>query len=221
MPKYFTDRNGIKHELVGKSTKKITEVQALDREYGSKAAEMASEYDTDIFYCLKQIDGIGNFINAQYFAIPIEPEEVMHIIEEYGESYFIGITYNKNNGHRPPLVTKIRRNTQTESTVSVGIAFEKHCAGILLQNGFEDIKFTPKSGDHGADLIAYKDDVKYVIQCKWSKSNIGFKAVQEVHTARDLYHAEEAVVMTNSTFTQQAKDDAKRLNVRLFENVRD
>ena len=98
-----------------------------------------------------------------------------------------------------------------------GVEFEKLCAELLFKVGFHDITETPASGDRGADLIAYKDDVKYVIQCKGWKATIGNKAIQEVYSAKGLYEADVAVVMTNSVFTEQAITDAKQLRVRLWD----
>lgn len=98
-----------------------------------------------------------------------------------------------------------------------GVEFERLCAELLLKAGFSDVAETPVAGDRGADLIAYKDDVKYVIQCKGWKATIGNKAIQEVYSAKGLYNADVAVVMTNSVFTEQAISDANQLRVRLWD----
>nr|WP_305182084.1 restriction endonuclease [uncultured Schaedlerella sp.] len=98
-----------------------------------------------------------------------------------------------------------------------GIEFEKFCAYILSKNGFENIKITPPSGDHGIDVIAERKEVSYAIQCKCYSGNVGNSSVQQAHTGRTLYKKDIAVVMTNSHFTSQAMEEAAALNVKLWD----
>ena len=98
-----------------------------------------------------------------------------------------------------------------------GIEFEKFCAYILSKNGFENIKITPPSGDHGIDVIAERKEVSYAIQCKCYSGNVGNSSVQQAHTGRTLYKKDIAVVMTNSHFTSQAIEEAEVLNVKLWD----
>lgn len=48
-----------------------------------------------------------------------------------------------------------------------GYEFEHFCKSYLENDGFENVTVTRASGDGGVDVIAYKYDVKYVIQCKF------------------------------------------------------
>lgn len=98
-----------------------------------------------------------------------------------------------------------------------GIEFEKFCAYILSKNGFENIKITPPSGDHGIDVIAERKEVSYAIQCKCYSGNVGNSSVQQAHTGRTLYKKDIAAVMTNSHFTPQAIEEANALNVKLWD----
>ena len=98
-----------------------------------------------------------------------------------------------------------------------GIEFEKYVAHILSLNGFENIKFTPTSGDHGIDILAVKNDISYAIQCKCYSSNIGNSAIQQAHTGKSIYHKDVAVVLTNQYFTPQAISEANTLNVKLWD----
>ena len=97
-----------------------------------------------------------------------------------------------------------------------GSEFENYCSDILSDNGFVNIQLTKGSGDHGIDITAYKDGEKYAIQCKRYSGSVGNKAVQEVYAGKDIYDADIAVVMTNSDFTKQAIQDAKKLHVQLW-----
>ena len=98
-----------------------------------------------------------------------------------------------------------------------GIEFEKYAAHVLSLNGFENIKFTPASGDHGIDILAVKNDISYAIQCKCYSSNIGNSAIQQAHTGKSIYHKDVAVVLTNQYFTPQAISEANTLNVKLWD----
>lgn len=97
-----------------------------------------------------------------------------------------------------------------------GNEFEQFCADLLRNNGFKYVYVTPSSGDHGIDVIAHKDGMKYAVQCKCYSGNVGNHAVQEAFSGRTLYNANIAVVMTNSYFTKQAISDAQKLNVQLW-----
>lgn len=105
------------------------------------------------------------------------------------------------------------------STKAKGIAFEFHCASELALMGFTNIDTTPVSGDHGADIICYRNGYKYVVQCKCYTGNVSNKAVQEIYTARGYYEADVAMIMTNSRLTKQAKEEAEQLEIKVRENM--
>lgn len=98
-----------------------------------------------------------------------------------------------------------------------GLSFEAFCADILAKNGFCDIEVTRGSGDQGIDIIAYKDDIKYGIQCKCYSSDIGNKAVQEVFAGKTYYGCHVGVVLTNRYFTKSARELAQRNGVILWD----
>lgn len=97
-----------------------------------------------------------------------------------------------------------------------GEQFEEFLAECFQRLGY-DVKTTPKTNDFGADLILTKDDRKTVIQAKRYKSKVGNSAVQEVVAAIQYYGAKEAIVVTNSQFTSNARELAKVNNVQLWE----
>lgn len=97
-----------------------------------------------------------------------------------------------------------------------GIEFEHELRYRIEQNVPEAIvELTPGSGDQGADLIVYLRDLKIVIQAKHYTGNVGNSAVQEAHAAKGFYAAQVAIVVTNSDFTQSARNLAAELNVML------
>ena len=98
-----------------------------------------------------------------------------------------------------------------------GHEFESFCAQILQKNGYRHVEVTQGSSDYGADILARKRGRKCVIQCKRYTTPVGSNPVQEVVAARKYYDAKKAVVMTNSTFTPNAKRLAKANKVTLID----
>ena len=98
-----------------------------------------------------------------------------------------------------------------------GHNFEYYCAELLRKNGFENVEVTKGSGDQGIDIIAYKDGIKYGIQCKCYASDIGNKAVQEAFSGKTFYNCHVAAVLTNRYFTASAKELAEKNGVLLWD----
>lgn len=100
-----------------------------------------------------------------------------------------------------------------------GYEYEEKCGEYLLKKGFTNVEVTPKSGDFGIDIIACKDGTKYGIQCKYYDKPVGNKAVQEAYAGSTYYKCDKPMVITNTTFTNQAKVLAESLGVELWEDV--
>lgn len=98
-----------------------------------------------------------------------------------------------------------------------GHEFEHYCAELLRRNGFSDVEVTKGSGDQGIDIIAYKDGIKYGVQCKCYASDIGNKAVQEAFAGRTYYNCHVAAVLTNRHFTKSAKELAEKNGILLWD----
>lgn len=98
-----------------------------------------------------------------------------------------------------------------------GHDFEYFCAGVLEKNKFVHVEVTKGSGDQGIDIIAYKDGIKYGIQCKCYSSDIGNKAVQEVIAGKKFYNCHVGAVLTNRYFTRSAKELAEKTGILLWD----
>lgn len=96
-----------------------------------------------------------------------------------------------------------------------GRDFEYWCADLLKYDGFYKIQVTPESGDQGVDIIAWKNNLKYAIQCKRYSKKLGNTPIQEVHTGCAIYGCNRAAVMTNQYFTPGAISAAKAVGVLL------
>ncbi len=97
-----------------------------------------------------------------------------------------------------------------------GEEYELACCQKLKKYGFTHIETTPKSGDHGIDILAHKAGKKYAIQCKYYSSPVGNHAVQEAYSGCYYYRYDIPVVLTNNTFTKNAIDESKKLGVQLW-----
>lgn len=108
-----------------------------------------------------------------------------------------------------------------------GIDFEVLCALILEKQGW-DVKFTPKTGDGGVDLIALKltEKTGLLVQCKSSmKKNktFGIEAAQQVIGGAAPYERQykgifmKKVAATNQYFNQTAQEHAKDSDALLWD----
>lgn len=93
--------------------------------------------------------------------------------------------------------------------------FEYFCSEILSQSGWHTT-LTQSSGDQGVDIVAEREGIKIILQCKKYASPVGNKAVQEVIAGREYMSADGAVVVTNSTYTKSAKELARVSDVKLL-----
>ena len=100
-----------------------------------------------------------------------------------------------------------------------GKTFEEYLEVLFAKLGYK-VERTRYVGDYGADLITQKDGVKTVIQAKRYGKTVGIKAVQEAVAAKGMYGCTEAMVVTNSTFTQAAKELARANRVTLWDRDR-
>lgn len=76
---------------------------------------------------------------------------------------------------------------------------------------------TPYQGDYGADLVVRKDGFHSVVQAKRYNRSVGVKAIQEAVAAKEYYQCNQAMVVTNSYYSQQAKKLASANNVELWD----
>lgn len=97
-----------------------------------------------------------------------------------------------------------------------GIEFEDYLATHFRKSGYK-VSTTPKSNDYGADLILKRNGETVIVQAKRYKEKISNSAVQEVMGAIGYYNADRGMVVTNSFFTVNATELAKRCNVELWD----
>lgn len=75
---------------------------------------------------------------------------------------------------------------------------------------------TKRSRDQGVDVVASRDGIRVVIQCKLYTGPVGNKAVQEVSAGRAHEQAHFGMVVSNSRYTPSAESLAKTNRVLLL-----
>jgi restriction system protein len=108
---------------------------------------------------------------------------------------------------------KLKKANIHEIDKMSGTMFERYLEQFFKRQVWQ-VKRTGGKGDYGADLILSSATKKVVIQAKRWKKNVGYEAIQQDYTSKDVYKCQEAMVITNNGFTEQAKDGAKRLGVK-------
>ena len=96
--------------------------------------------------------------------------------------------------------------------------FENYCAELLINNGYIDVRTTGHK-DHGVDILAEKNGVKYAFQCKFRSSKtvkLSNSTVQEIFTGTALYKADVGVIISNTGLTRQAHKEASMLGVKIW-----
>lgn len=97
-----------------------------------------------------------------------------------------------------------------------GHTFEFFMADLFRKQGYS-VQVTPGSGDHGIDLLLDLDGRKIAIQLKRWKLPVGDTVVYETRNGMLYYWAQEAWIITTSSFTKGAKAMAKSYRVRLID----
>lgn len=97
-----------------------------------------------------------------------------------------------------------------------GLDFEKYVANILNKQGYSKIKFTERF-DYGVDIIAHKDGIKWGVQVKRYSGLVKADAVRQVVAGLSIYKCDQAMVITNSVFSNFAVRLAKGNNCILID----
>ncbi len=163
---------------------------------------------------LEQLGVVGPYIGAHPREVLVTVEQLPEFISNPSVQAELSLTDSQN---QDSMYTKM---SDSDFDQMDGHTFEKFCADVLRKNGFSDVEVTVGSGDFGTDILAKKDGITYAIQCKCYSGNIGIAAVQEANSGRDYYNAMVGAVMTNRYFTPQAKVQAEKSKILLWDRDR-
>ena len=93
--------------------------------------------------------------------------------------------------------------------------FERCCADYLALKGWR-ARRTGGSGDQGVDVLAEKNNIRLVLQCKKYGKPVGNRAVQEAFAAKAHARADAAAVVSTQGFTRSAHELAAATGVLLL-----
>lgn len=99
-----------------------------------------------------------------------------------------------------------------------GIEFEQFLVKLFGEMKYKTI-ITQASRDQGADLIIENFNGKTIVQAKRYTGNVPNSAIQQAVAAISHYGCNNAMVVTNSYFTESAKELAQSNNVELWDRT--
>ncbi|WP_336770001.1 restriction endonuclease [Bacillus bombysepticus] len=183
---------------------------------------------TDVIHSYIRIAGEEHADNIDYIcflAVFLKEQGFMSYRQETLKLTNI-VNNEKNNFKAREMERLLLRNNKQEDVVReltiddidlmTGEEFEIYLADLLKKLGFET-KLTKGSGDQGVDIIANKNEKRYVIQAKRYSGTVGNESVQQAIAGKEFLKADEAWVITNSTFTRSAIELASNTQTKLWD----
>lgn len=97
-----------------------------------------------------------------------------------------------------------------------GLTFEAYVCKLLESQGYavENIR---ASNDYGVDAIASKGKEKIAVQIKRSKNPVDRHAISDASAGKEFHKCTSAMLVTNSTLTDNAKVFAKEIGCEAVE----
>ncbi len=99
-----------------------------------------------------------------------------------------------------------------------GYEFENFVADLFNKMGYATI-ITKASGDQGVDVIAEKNGIRIGIQAKCYSGKVPNSAIQQVVAGISYHNCKKGIVVTNSYFTESAKEIANSNNIVLWDRL--
>lgn len=132
---------------------------------------------------------------------------------------FIGLLVGINQLKIKSAEKRYLNSGMTEIDNLSGEDFERFLAAHFRKEGYR-VELTPKTQDYGVDLIISKNGCKIAVQAKRYADNVGIKAIQEICAGKNYYKADKAMVITNSSYTSNARRLAVECGVDLWDRNR-
>jgi superfamily II DNA or RNA helicase/transcriptional regulator with XRE-family HTH domain len=95
--------------------------------------------------------------------------------------------------------------------------FVEVIAHLLAARGFEDVKRTPDRGDFGADLLARKGGMSWVIHLRPTINQVDVPTISHALGGMAYWESSRALVVTTSYFSADARHFAARQGVELVD----
>ena len=111
----------------------------------------------------------------------------------------------------------LNRLKMTYASVTSPAEFEKYIADLYERLGYTIDEVVDKNKRGGADIIAFKDNIKYVIQVKYYTKPVNKNGIIEVVAAKKLYKANKGIHVTNNSYSMSAMQFAAQNNIELID----
>ena len=195
-------------ELAYRDTTKVNDYNEVD----------PRALDGAIFRFLQQISRDEPLISASMSQIALEKNRLSGL-ERQEEPWEFVSTVLKELFHN--YCEEERKKVSGPSRAAIdtfsGSQFEEYLIKLLKDFGVDEVSGTKKTRDQGADILFTFQGLRIVIQAKRHSQVIASSAVQQAHTAKAVYDCDEAWVVTNSYFSNDAKMVARKIGVTLFD----
>ena len=206
-------------EILSLNTGKAEDVLSLDKimkEWIKIVAEKHRNLEMNILLLNKIVDTI----DIKNFDLLLNS---LGRFNEYSELYYLEVEKNNKISDKNRYLKGDFEKEKKElsgkyslNNITTGTQFELYLVNLFNDLGYKS-KHNGKAGDQGADLILKKGDYVYAVQAKYYTGKLDNTSVQEIIGALKFYNANQGVVVTNSEFTQGAKELAKANNVILID----
>jgi hypothetical protein len=130
------------------------------------------------------------------------------------------LTNQKPNNQKSFKTTDIYDDTEIDSLIGINTMSGKDFE-IFLKNLFRKMNFsaelTPSTHDHGADIILSKNGERIAVQAKRYQGTVPNAAVMQCHYAMKHYGCKKGLIVTNSIFSDHARQEALVADIQLIE----
>lgn len=89
--------------------------------------------------------------------------------------------------------------------------FERLICRLVLAEGFSSARVVGQSNDHGADVIASRNNIRWVLQAKYWNKPVGVDVIDETLRAAQTYNARIPVIVAKSGFDSKAIEHQRNL----------
>ena len=83
-------------------------------------------------------------------------------------------------------------------------AFERYVARLLICEGYEGVRLVGQSRDRGADILAHREGVRWLVQVKHWRAPAGAEVIDRTLDAARTYRARVPVIVSLSGFDRAA-----------------
>ena len=90
-------------------------------------------------------------------------------------------------------------------------SFERLISRLVMAEGYTGARVVGQSNDHGADIIASLNDVRWIFQAKHWKRPVGVSVIDETLKAAQIYNAKIPVIVASNGFDASAREHQRTL----------